>query len=400
VSIFTAAERFAAFDRSTVSLDTSRCLHSQDRYSTCTACFELCPVDAITSCKPPVLNAKKCNNCLACLPACPVGAYEADDVVASLLNAVAHLEEGVLELLCERNTQAALGISKASTGIRVRGCLAGLGSGAYFALAAFRLENILVRTESCSSCEWRTLPKQVAVQVRQAKQLLEAWGKAETLECVSELVSPLERPFWEAASPPVSRRDLFRLAVVQGQAAVARAVEEVGAGAGRRPGRDRLRVLGTVAHLPEPQLGNSISLMERDFAWVSVSKACTACGVCARACPTKALVFEKSKEETTFKLTFSPRNCVGCDICLHVCAQDAVTIDDAPDFAHIFGESQPVVLQEGTLTRCKGCNTLIAFQPAVSLCPLCEYRRSHPFGSSLPPGCKFPKSTVHEEKGS
>jgi len=397
VSLFSAAERFAALDRSTVTLDTSRCLHSQDKYSTCTACFGLCPVDAITAGKPPALDAEKCQTCLACLTVCPVGAYAADDAVVSLLNAVTHLEAGALELLCERNPHAALGIPEASTAIRVRGCLAGLGCGAYLALAAFGLEHILVRTDACSGCEWATLPRQVEVQVRQAKQLLEAWGKAETLDYVSELDSPTERSLWEATNPPLSRRDLFRMAVRQGQVAVARAVEDVGAAAGRRPGRDRLRLLGAVAHLPAPQPGYTGSIMDMDFAWVSVSEACTACGVCARACPTSALQFEKNEAEKAYTLTFSARNCIGCEMCMHVCAPSAVSVNHTPTFAQIFGE-ETMTLQEGELVKCERCGILMAARPNVHLCPLCEYRRTHPFGSMLPPGLKGIRPQVAEGK--
>ena len=388
MSLFDAAERFAALDHSAVILDKERCLHSQDKYSTCTTCFGLCPVEAITAGKPPALDTEKCQTCLACLTVCPVGAYAADDAVASLLNAVTHLEGSTLELLCERNTQAALGLSEESTGIRIRGCLTGLGSGAYLALAAFGLESITVRTDACSGCGWGTLSRQVEVQVEQAKQLLEAWGKAETLACVSELDSPLERPLWEAANPPLSRRDLFRLAARQGQVAVARAIEDVGAAASRRPGRDRLRLLGAVAHLPAPQLGYSGSLIDMDFAWVSVSETCTACGVCARACPTSALQFENNEDEKAFTLSLSARNCIGCEMCVHVCAPSAVSVNHTPTFAQIFGE-ETMTLQEGELVKCERCGILMSARPGVNLCPLCEYRRTHPFGSMLPPGVQL-----------
>ncbi len=397
MSLFSAAERFAALDRSTVTLDTSRCLHSQDKYSTCTACFGLCPVDAITAGKPPALDAEKCQTCLACLTVCPVGAYAADDAVVSLLNAVTHLESSALEVLCERNPQAALGFSEAGIGIRVQGCLAGLGCGAYLALAAFGLEHILVRTDACSGCAWGTLPKQVKAQVRQAKQFLEAWGKAETLDCVSEFDSPLERPLWEATNPPLSRRDMFRMLAQQGKVAMARAIENERTKPGHRPGRDRLRLLGAVTHLPAPQPGYIGSFLDPDFAWVSISEACTACGVCARACPTNALQFDKNENETAYTLKISVRNCVGCEMCMHVCAPSAITLDHTPTFAQIFGD-EIVTLQEGELIKCERCGIPMAAKPNVHLCPLCDYRQTHPFGSMLLPGFKSLRPMIPEEE--
>ena len=397
MSLFSVAERFTTLDHSALTLNTERCLHSQDRFSSCKACFEICPINAITPGKPPSLNPEKCGKCMACLTVCPVGAFTAEGAVASLLNAVKHLEGSMLELLCERNPRAALGVSKASTGIRIKGCLAGLGSGAYFILAAYGQEHILVRTDACSGCEWATLPGQVEAQVRQAKQFLEVWGRSETLACISELDTPVERPFWEGTNPPLSRRELFWSAVRQGQATLARAVDDFGAVAECLPGRDRLRLLGAVVQMPVPQPGYTGSLKNMDFAWISISETCTACGVCARICPTGALQFGKNTYETAYKLAFVARNCVGCEMCVHVCAPSAMSLDHNPTFEQIFSQ-ETVVIHEGGLIKCKNCGTLTVAQPGVNLCPLCEFRRAHPFGSMLPAGLKNIKPQAKQEK--
>ncbi len=397
MSLFSIAERFSAFDHSTLTLNAERCLHSQDRYSGCKACFDLCPVKAIKPGKPPSLNPDKCGKCMACLMVCPVGVYAADDAVVALLNAVKHLESSTVELLCERNPRAALGVSKASTGIRIKGCLAGLGSGAYFMLAAFGQSHFLVRTDACSGCTWATLPDHVEEQVSQAKQFLEIWGRSGSLVCISDLDTPLERPLWEGTNPPLSRRDLFRTAVRQGQVTLSHAIEDLGKVTDRMPGRDRLRLNGAVTHMPVPRPGNTSSLKDMDFAWISVSEACTACGVCARICPTSALRFGKNETETSYTLTFSARNCIGCEMCVHVCAPSAMNLDHCPTFAQIFDQDN-VTIHEGGLMKCKQCGTLTAAQPGISLCPLCEFRRTHPFGSMLPPGLKIIKPPAAQKK--
>ncbi len=406
MSLFSIAERFSSLDHSALTLDTERCLHSQDRFSGCQACFEICPVGAITPGRPPSLDPQKCAQCLACLMVCPVGAYTADDSVASLLNAVKNLEKAPLELLCERNPRPTLGVSKAGTAIRIKGCLAGLGAGAYLVLAVLGQEHILVRTDACSACEWATLPAQVQAQVSHARQLLEGWGKAGSLECVSVLESPTERPFCEAANPPLSRRDIFQTALRQGRATLARVVDEWGATpAGRQPGRDRLRIQKALKQLPasppatQPATppAHTGSLNGMDFAWLSVSEACTACGICARICPTGALRFGKYAGETAFQLTFQAANCVGCDMCLHVCAPSAISLDHDPTFARIFSQEN-VIVRAGGLIKCKKCGALTVAQPGVELCPFCEFRRTHPFGSMLPPGLKNIRPPSAQEK--
>ena len=310
-------------------MNTDRCLHSQDRFSGCQACYEICPVNAITPGKPPSLDPKKCANCLACLVVCPVGAYTADDEVTNLLTAAKRIEGGPLELLCERNPRPSLGLSQTGSAIRIKGCLAGLGSGAYLLLAALGQEHILVRTDACSACAWASLPAQVEAQVSHARQLMEGCGKENTLACAPLLESPVERPVWEAANPPLSRREIFQTALRQGRATLAHAMEEWGTSpAENQPGRDRLRIQNALKQLPAPaqpapQPAHAVSLTGMDFAWISVSAACTACGVCARICPTRALQFGKYAGETAFQLTFQAAKCVGCDMCVHACGPAA-----------------------------------------------------------------------------
>jgi formate hydrogenlyase subunit 6/NADH:ubiquinone oxidoreductase subunit I len=124
-----------------------------------------------------------------------------------------------------------------------------------------------------------------------------------------------------------------------------------------------------------------------DFAWISVSEACTACGVCARICPTSALQFGKFAGETAFQLTFQAAKCVGCDMCVHVCGPAAMNLDHDPTFARIFSQEN-VIIRSGWLIKCKKCGELTVALPGVELCPVCEFRRTHPFGSMLPPGLK------------
>ena len=47
MSLLDAAERFASLDRSQVLLEPKRCLHAQDQFSECAACFEVCPAGAV-----------------------------------------------------------------------------------------------------------------------------------------------------------------------------------------------------------------------------------------------------------------------------------------------------------------------------------------------------------------
>jgi ferredoxin len=399
VSLLSAAERLAAIDRSEVVLAPDRCLHSLERFSECDQCFEVCPVAAIAPGKPPTLDSEKCESCLACLPKCPVGAFDADDDVASLLKAAARLPGGTLELLCGKNSQPELGADAVATGIRIRHCLASLGAGGFVALAAFGFERILVRSEECASCEWAALRAELETQIAHANHFLQAWGKPTLVASVSELETPEERRLWNAESPPVSRRELFGMMAHQGQVMMARAIEGERQPSERRPGRDRMRLLGAAAHLPPPESDAGVDLGELGFATVSLAQTCTACGTCARACPTGALVFEHSLDSSAYTLKFTAGLCINCEICTHVCAVAAIKLNQTPALPQVFPQ-ETVTLREGNLVKCSMCNALIADHPGVDLCPVCEYRSKHPFGSALPPGLKRIQRKAAKEKAS
>jgi ferredoxin len=399
LSLLDAAERFASIDRSQVLLDTKHCLHSQDQYSTCAACYDVCPVDAITVGKPPVLNAEACQSCLACIPACPVGAFRADDDVSSLLNCVMHVDSKAIELICGLHPHPETGKSMEGIGIRIQGCLAGLGNGALLTLAALGLERILLRTDTCRACKWGSLSERIDQEARRANIFLTAWDKVDNIICMEKVDTPIERPLWEAKNPPLSRRDLFRMMARQGQVAMARAMENGPAGSKRQPGRDRLRLLAAVSHLPDPESDSTVNLDGFGFASLTISESCTACGACGKACPTEALRFEKNQEEMGFTLSFTPQDCIGCDLCAHVCAPAAITLDHEPSFEKVLAK-EPVLARSGELVRCERCKTLMAAKPDVRLCPLCEYRRANPFGSMMPPGMKSKMATIAKESHS
>jgi Fe-S-cluster-containing hydrogenase component 2 len=389
MNLVSVAERVAAIERSGVAFEPRRCLRAGDKFSTCEICQQVCPVAAIQPGTPPAFKADACIRCWACLPACPVGAFGADDAVPALLNCAARLEADALELLCEQHPHGQAGLSPANVGVRVRGCLAGLGVSAYLALVALGLEHIWVRTDACAQCAWGSLRSQVEAHVDQARRLLEPWGRAQALEFVASESSPAlnPRPIWEADNPPLSRRDLFRMASRRGQVMMARAMTQGPDNGAQRPAVERQRVINAIARLPiQPQTNESASLPAgTGFGSVSVSEACTACGVCSRACPTGALQFHQDGE-VHYQLVFSAATCIGCETCRHVCVSGAVAVNPRPTVGAVFNQKAPVVLRAGGLMRCDRCHVLTAARPGARLCPTCEFRRQHPLGPRPVPG--------------
>ena len=385
MKLISFAQRLAEAAEWNIIFGEQECLYSMDKYSTCEACYDICPAGAIEPGEPPVFDEAACQYCRACLITCPMGAYvyTGIDTVEALLTAVDPSDMPVIELLCELNPDFEQGTPGATAGIRVRGCLAGIGAGGYLALASHGQERIIARTEACPDCPWQPLQHRVVDQVEHAKRLLDSWGRPDVLSsAIPEVVDELKkRPFWNAESPPVSRRALFRRD--RGTSPDSPDQSDVG---GQYQFREHLRLLRAIKELSKISSGDyiSTSLSGFGFALITVSDECTACGTCARACPTGALEFELSS--TSFSLKFIPELCIGCGICDHVCAPKAITIDNAPDFGQVFERNGDNVLVEGGLIRCDRCGTPFASRAAKRLCRICEFRQKNPFGSMMPPG--------------
>jgi len=512
MNVFSVVERLTGTKAGPIQFDGERCLRSGDRLSACSACRDLCPASAIqwnaSAGKPPALLEETCTACRACLPACPVSAYSAaDDAVAELLACTARAPSSSFDLLCEHHPRPATGPARGMLGLRVRGCLAGLGVGAYLALAAQGAERMVVRAESCGACPWAALQPRVTQQVAQAQQLLAATGRAAALTAQTEpLAAPVERPVQNTQSPPLSRRDVWRQLARQGRTAVAQAwpvTEKAGTPAARKPGLDRRRVnqamgrMGDLSPRPpslngkgeqdgeRPAIGGAVDLsprppslngkgeqdgvrpaisgaadlspqppslngkgeqenlptslngtveqdslptslngtteqaslrpslngtVEHDIlppsleergaggdrsegalgpGWMSLtaSAACSACGVCARACRTGALRLDRDAA-SHYALRFIPRSCVGCDACLHVCLPGALTADHAPAIELVFGPTAVFTLAAGDLVQCERCHAPMAARPGEKLCAACARWQRDPFGARQTAGLR------------
>lgn len=391
MNLLALAEQWGeALEQTAVTYLQERCLHTLDKFAACTACQTICPVDAIQFGPPPVFAANVCQQCRACLPVCPVGAYTADDEVDALLKCAAHLNTPTCEVVCGLHPGVGLG-DPAATAVRVRGCLAGLGVGAYLGLVNQGFEPVIARMDACADCPWAVLQEQIETQVAQAQDILAGWELDGALVCgLPETVTLQKRPFWNADSPPISRRDLFRWRKDKKHT---ESQKEMGIGQ-NNPFRERLRILQAFHKLPPPAHDESL-LQGLGFALITVNDDCTACGICARACPTGAL--QMAADNVSFQLLFTLQACIDCHVCRHFCTPEAIIINPADQYDQIFNGDADQILQAGDLTRCAKCNTPFAARTGARLCPTCEFRRQNRFGTAIPSGLA---ATLNKKNGS
>lgn len=120
---------------------------------------------------------------------------------------------------------------------------------------------------------------------------------------------------------------------------------------------------------------------------------CGGAGVCVRACPADALSLtvtdltaetdSPSKPVSQFDLTIDPGRCIDCGLCVELCPESAMTRVRPLPWAQAL-EGTPTTLRAGLIRRCSRCQT--PYRTEGSLCNVCAFRTSHPFGSQLPEG--------------
>jgi ferredoxin len=370
-----------------VAFEQDRCLHAIDRSSTCQVCRDLCPTGAIQGYGLPHFDDETCVACRACVTACPVGAYGVNGSPVPLFDSAALRGPGAkLDLVCASHPQAGTGPTAESVGCRVGGCLAGLGAGTYLSLVALGAERVWVRLDACRSCPQGGLEDHIRRQVDRARSLLALWHKDDVVLVVNLLETPVPRPLRHAASrrPEMSRRDLFRMFSLRPRDPEPQPETPASARPAGQMGDDRAQILGAVDRFSESLREPSASLEGLGFASLTVSERCTGCLACVRACPAKAIRFFSDNGGRVCRLDLLPRACIGCGACAHVCRQSAIAIDHAPLAEQVFGSREPVVLWEGEMTCCEHCQALFPARPGARLCPLCDFRSSHPFGSARP----------------
>ncbi|MBC7551771.1 MAG: hypothetical protein H7269_12930 [Cellulomonas sp.] len=181
------------------------------------------------------------------------------------------------------------------------------------------------------------------------------------------------RPILDAQAMPVSRRGILGLARATVPELPSSACDP----------HDRLvsvvRALiaptAALASVPAPALRLAAS-------------GCTVCGVCVQACPASALALRHGpagEQVSISTLLHDPVVCNGCSRCIDLCPEHVLVTADRWGWDRLLVDAEvPVVTV--TTARCARCSTSFPVSSGERLCPVCTYRRQHPFGSMLPPG--------------
>ena len=370
-----------------------RCLRSRARVSTCDVCVKACPANAI-SLDPAVAVDDKCTGCGICFHVCPTGVFSGRDLARELNDCVRRLGDvETLELVCAAHANPGYGPVSSTAVVRIGGCLACIGPATLLSLLAAGTRRIVVRADACEGCSPWNAGGGLRGILTETREILAAVGQAERLPDWSNAAAGPwgERTVVDANNPPVSRRDMFRLlaaqapgvvATVMGLETAAPAVEER-----KTPPVERRRLANALRRMTglqsdaPPDVRMLHARMPQAFSSLAVNDDCTACQVCVRACPTGAL--DMPATENAYRLLLDVAACVHCGLCIQLC-QPGASSQAGPPTVRDFLATEKRELHAGQLRRCPQCGARFGGRPDARLCPVCEYRTTHPFGSVMP----------------
>ena len=383
MNLLGVAVKLASAVNQPLALDSVRCVRANNRLSQCDRCLRACPVGALQIDSPIKLNEKTCANCGLCLHSCPVGAFTGDDGTDPLLQFLLQFPSGqIIELACLQHPEPELGASLKANVIQTDRCLGALGPSIYAWLMARGMSQVIVRLDACAECEIGKSSATMQANLVSLANLFNTGNSPRIKMIETRDPSWKEREVIAINDVPLSRRELLRRMTQDAPKSAARALatESVDPKT-KAPPRERKRLLDALARVPA--LNREQSVQGLGAIRLGANEKCTACGACARICPTGAIQFTVT-DQKDYRLELKIGACTDCGVCLDVCEPAALYRDRAPSAAE-FIAAEPVVLSAGGLKECTRCGARYAAQIPGDLCSICDFRKQNPFGSRLPP---------------
>ena len=354
---------------STLAFDPSRCVRTVTKFSGCTKCVDICPVETMQIGENglPAFVPSACVDCGGCVGVCPDEALSLKDFdTTEFFFRFAEDEEGLVS--CRKNVP----------------CIMALSVEHLISLALVRREPMVLDIGHCGTCPWKEpLFAGILINVEEANYILDAIESGKSIE-VAE-VAYEEEGVDESVDANDRRAFLERLSL-KGAVQTKRAFDEAVEGASdemklhdvnlvnvakirNKELPDKRKILFTaLKRAPKPLVYHTIA--EEDISFASQKfidmETCTACQMCYRICPTGAL----SSDEKNSRIYFDAMMCIKCRACHDTCEPDSLQLQPTFELKEFFEPTQRL-LAKFVVRRCDECGVHFSSVHGERVCPRC-----------------------------
>lgn len=343
--------------------DVASCVRATSKFSECTHCVDICPVDTIQIVDNiPAFTPADCITCGGCVGSCPTEAFSLSGF-SSIEFFFKFLEEESNELACQKD---------------LYGCLTVLSIEHLVSMALASEKPVIIDAHACAcGGESDKLQDKLKANIEEANFILSSFSDKEIL--IKSLEN--ERANKEEEVAVASRRSLFTLkGAIKSKQQLDEAVDadqlkEFGidlTDISRMKNKvipDKRKLLFSVLNRIEKRESYEIIPTE-EISFTSqkfVDDSCTNCQICYRICPTGAL----SSNQKFSLINFDSMLCVKCHLCHDVCEPNAIQLQPGFEIKELF-EPKQRTLATFDIQRCNECGNYFTYTGGEKECFRCK----------------------------
>jgi len=342
--------------------DVSTCVRATSKFSECTKCVDVCPVDTIEIVDNiPAFTPSACTTCGGCVGVCPTESFSLSGF-SSIEFFFKFLEEESNELTCQKDLYS---------------CLSVLSVEHLISMAIASDEAVIMNVDACvCGGDSTKLQDQLRANIEEANFVLSTFSDKEIL-----IKSAATESIKEEERATTSRRSLFSLkGAIKSKQAFDEAVDA-----------DELKAFGIdltdISKIKDKVIPDKrkllFSLLKRvekpenyeviateDINFTSqkfVDDTCTNCQICYRICPTGAL----SSNGKFSLINFDAMLCVKCHLCHDVCEPNSIQLQPGFEIKEFFEPTQRT-LATFDIQRCNECGNYFTYTGGEKECIRCK----------------------------